>query len=103
MLHGLLTVGSLDRHLSEKQGYGLPLAAPTIARDTQDTPMIVYSYVKEIYSEPMVIFYDIMSEKDIVKITSAHMFVGFPKFQPKSERSIEVLLYVDLLLYDVSL
>ena len=82
----------------------MPLAAPTLARDTQDTPMIVYSYVKEeIYSEPMVIFYDIKSEKDIVKITSAHMFVGFPKFQPKSERSIEVLLYVDLLLYDVSL
>ena len=74
-LNSLFMQGLPDRDEKEKIGYGLPLAVPTMARDQEDKPMIVYSYFDE--SSPKVIFYDLEKGKDIVVTDSAHMFIGF--------------------------
>ena len=95
-LNSLFMQGLPDRDEKEKIGYGLPLAVPTMARDQEDKPMIVYSYFDE--SSPKVIFYDLEKGKDIVVTDSAHMFIGFLPQDSGQEIGRKALFYVDFLL-----
>ena len=71
-LYRVLTAGNEDCN-----DVAMPNAAPTMIKDTADTPLIVFNSFQFKRGVPDVYFYDLKTGQEIARAQSAHLFVKY--------------------------